>query len=244
MQAKNSAWLFNIMPQAQLTVKQVEPYREKTAGEAFYQGPAPDGSRPGIYYINLYDMKQMPKYQLEALAYHEAIPGHHMQISIQQELKGLPKFRTLGGDYTAYTEGWGLYCEWLPKEIGFYKDPYQDFGRLAMELWRACRLVADVGIHQKQWTREQAIQFYKDNTPASEAECRKMVERHIVMPGQATAYKIGQMKILELRAFAQNTLGDQFDIREFHDVVLKNGALPLNVLKAIVDAWLKEKIKG
>jgi uncharacterized protein (DUF885 family) len=234
--------LFYTFPKAQLTVKAVEPYREKTAGEAFYQGPAPDGSRPGVYYINLYDMQQMPKYQLEALAYHEAIPGHHMQISIQQELQGLPKFRTLGGGYTAYVEGWGLYSELVPKEIGFYQDPYSDFGRLAMELWRACRLVADVGIHQKKWTREQAIQFYKDNTPASEGECAKMVERHIVMPSQATAYKVGQMKILALRAMAKDKLGNQFDIKAFHYIVLKNGALPLNVLEDMVNRWITQSL--
>lgn len=235
--------LFNTFPKAELVVKAVEPYREKTAGEAFYQSPAPDGSRPGVYYINLYDMKQMPKYQLEALAYHEAIPGHHMQLSIQQELQGLPKFRTLGGGYTAYVEGWGLYSELVPKEIGFYQDPYSDFGRLAMELWRACRLVVDVGIHQKKWTREQGIKFYKDNTPASDDECRKMVERHIVMPSQATAYKVGQMKILALREEAKNKLNDKFDIREFHDVVLKNGAIPLDVLEKLVANWVESKLK-
>jgi uncharacterized protein (DUF885 family) len=223
-------------------VKAVEPYREQTAGEAFYQSPAPDGSRPGVYYINLYDMKQMPKYQLEALAYHEAIPGHHMQLSIQQELQGLPKFRTLGGGYTAYVEGWGLYSELVPKEIGFYQDPYSDFGRLAMELWRACRLVVDVGIHQKKWTREEGIKFYKDNTPASEGECIKMVERHIVMPSQATAYKVGQMKILALREQAKSKLKDKFNIREFHDVVLKNGALPLDVLEKLIHRWVESKL--
>ncbi len=231
---------FNVFPKAELKVKPVEAYREKSAGKAFYQRPAPDGSRPGIYYINLYDMKQMPKYQLEALAYHEGIPGHHMQISINQELEGLPKFRTLGGGYTAYVEGWGLYSEYFPKEFGFYRDPYSDFGRLAMELWRACRLVVDVGIHEKKWTREQAIQFYKDNTPDSEDDCVKMVERHIVMPGQATAYKIGQMKILALREMAQQTLKEKFDLRAFHDVVLKNGALPLDALEKVVREWLME----
>ncbi len=234
--------LFNIFPKAELMVKAVEPYREQTAGEAFYQSPAPDGSRPGVYYINLYDMKQMPKYQLEALAYHEAIPGHHMQLSIQQELQGLPKFRTLGGGYTAYVEGWGLYSELVPKEIGFYQDPYSDFGRLAMELWRACRLVVDVGIHQKKWTREEGIKFYKDNTPASEGECVKMVERHIVMPSQATAYKVGQMKILALREQAKSKLKDKFNIREFHDVVLKNGALPLDVLEKLIHRWVESKL--
>jgi uncharacterized protein (DUF885 family) len=235
--------LFNVLPKAQLLVKPVEPYREKTAGEAFYQDPAPDGSRPGIYYVNLYDMKQMPKYQLEALAYHEAIPGHHMQLSIQQELIGLPKFRTLGSSYTAYVEGWGLYAELVPKEIGFYKDPYQDFGRLTMELWRACRLVADVGIHRNKWTREEAIKFYEGNTPASREECVKMVERHMVMPAQATAYKVGQMKILELRELAKQKLGNKFDIKEFHDVILKNGSLPLDILENLVNEWAESKMK-
>lgn len=234
--------LFNTFPKAELIVKAVEPYREQTAGEAFYQSPAPDGSRSGVYYINLFDMKQMPKYQLEALAYHEAIPGHHMQLSIQQELQGLPEFRTLGGGYTAYVEGWGLYSELVPKEIGFYQDPYSDFGRLAMELWRACRLVVDVGIHQKRWTREEGIRFYEENTPASEGECIKMVERHIVMPSQATAYKVGQMKILALREQAKSKLNDKFNIREFHDVVLKNGALPLDVLEKLVHRWVESKL--
>ncbi|MBX2846036.1 MAG: DUF885 domain-containing protein, partial [Saprospiraceae bacterium] len=221
--------LFITKPKAELVVKAVEPFREKAAGKAFYQGPAPDGSRPGTYYANLYDMTQMPTYQMEALAYHEALPGHHMQIAIKQELEGLPKFRTQGGGYTAYSEGWGLYSELVPKELGFYSDPYSDFGRLAMELWRCCRLVVDTGIHAKKWTREEGIAFYKENTPNPEDDCVKMVERHIVMPGQATAYKIGQLKILELRAKAKDALGEAFDIREFHDVVLTSGAVPLDV---------------
>jgi len=229
--------LFIIKPKGELEVKRVEPFREKSAGKAFYNRGAPDGSRPGTYYANLYDMTQMPSYQMEALAYHEAIPGHHMQISIAMELEGLPKFRKFGG-YTAYVEGWGLYSEFVPKEIGFYEDPYSDFGRLAMELWRACRLVADVGIHAKQWTREKAIALYADNTPNPYDDCVKMVERHFVMPSQATAYKIGMLKILELRENAKETLGDKFDIRAFHDVVLKNGALPLSVLEEYVDEWV------
>ena len=186
-------------------------------------------------------MTQMPNYQMEALAYHEAIPGHHMQLSIAQELQGLPKFRTLGGDYTAYVEGWGLYSEYIPKEFGFYKDPYSDFGRLAMELWRACRLVVDVGIHSQKWTREAGIDFYVKNTPNPYEDCVKMVERHIVMPGQATAYKVGQLKILSLRNTAKEKLGDKFNIREFHDVVLTNGAVPLNILEENVNNWIAEK---
>lgn len=212
--------VFNIKPKAKLIVKQVEAFREKSAGKAFYDAPAPDGSRPGTYYANLYDMKAMPTYQMEALAYHEGIPGHHMQIAIAQELEGIPKFRKYGG-YTAYIEGWGLYTEYFPKEMGLYADPYSDFGRLAMELWRACRLVVDTGIHSKKWTREQGIQYYVDNTPNAESDAIKMVERHIVMPGQATAYKVGMIKILELREDAKKQLGDKFDIRQFHTLILK-----------------------
>ncbi len=233
--------LFITKPKADLIVKAVEPFREKSAGKAFYQDPAPDGSRPGIYYANTYDMKSMPKYQMEALAYHEAIPGHHMQLSIAQEMEGMPKFRRFGGDYTAYIEGWGLYSEFLPKEIGFYKDPYSDFGRLAMELWRACRLVVDTGIHAKKWTRQQSIDYYSSNTPNPIEDCVKMVERHIVMPGQATAYKIGMIKILELREEAKEKLGDKFDIKEFHEVVLTNGALPLDVLEEFMNDWVNSK---
>ncbi|MEQ9504866.1 MAG: DUF885 domain-containing protein [Hyphomonas sp.] len=232
--------LFNTFPKADMEVKAVEPFREKSAGKAFYSRPAPDGSRPGIYYANLYDMADMPTYQLEALAYHEGIPGHHMQIAIAQELEGIPSFRKFGG-YTAYSEGWGLYTELVPKELGYYKDPYSDFGRLAMEIWRAARLVVDTGIHDKKWTREEAIQYLMDNTPNPQGDCEKAIERYIVMPGQATAYKIGMLKIVELRERARDQLGDGFDIREFHDVVLKDGAVPLAVLEETVDAWIAEK---
>ncbi len=234
--------LFNTKPEADLIVKAVEPFREKSAGKAFYQQPALDGSRPGIYYANLYDMNAMPIYQMEALAYHEGIPGHHMQLAIAQELEGLPMFRKLK-THTAYVEGWGLYSELVPKEIGFYEDPYSDFGRLAMELWRSCRLVVDTGIHAKKWTREQGIAYYKENTPNAESDCIKMVERHIVMPGQATAYKIGMNKIVELREEAKAWMGDAFDIKEFHDVVLVNGSVPLNVLEDKVQEWADSKRK-
>ena len=232
--------LFLTKPEAELVVKAVEPFREKNAGKAFYQQPAKDGSRPGTYYANLYDMSAMPTYQMEALAYHEGIPGHHMQIAIAQELEGIPQFRKFSF-YTAYVEGWGLYSELLPKEIGYYKDPYSDFGRLAMELWRSCRLVVDTGIHAKKWTREEGIAYYKENTPNAESDCIKMVERHIVMPGQATAYKIGMNKILELRENAKEELGGDFDIREFHDVILLDGAVPLNILEEKVDNWVSEE---
>jgi uncharacterized protein (DUF885 family) len=232
--------LFITKPKADMIVKRVEAFREKSAGKAFYNRPAPDGSRPGIYYANLYDMKEMPVYQMRALAYHEGIPGHHMQLAISQELQGIPKFRKYGG-YTAYVEGWGLYSEFTPKEMGLYEDPYDDFGRLAMELFRACRLVVDTGIHYKKWTRQQGIDYYATNTPNAIGEGIKMVGRHIVWPSQATAYKIGMIKILELRKNAQESLGDKFDLREFHDVVLKNGPLPLSVLETQVEKWVTSK---
>ena len=229
--------LFIVKPEANMVVKRVEAFREESAGKAFYSQPAPDGSRPGMYYANLHNTQNMPKYEMEALAYHEGIPGHHMQIAIAQELEGIPQFRKFGG-YTAYVEGWGLYCEQVPKEMGLYQDPYSDFGRLAMELWRACRLVVDTGIHDKKWTREEGIAYYQNNTSASERECVRMVERHIVMPGQATAYKVGMMKILELRQKAREQLGEQFDIRKFHDVILTQGALPLDILEKQVEEWI------
>ncbi|TMO89546.1 DUF885 domain-containing protein [Pseudoalteromonas ruthenica] len=232
--------LFLVKPEAGLKVKRVEAFREKSAGKAFYQQPAPDGSRPGVYYANLYDMEAMPTYQLEALAYHEGIPGHHMQIAIAQELEGVPNFRKYGR-FTAYTEGWGLYSELLPKEMGLYQDPYSDFGRLAMELWRACRLVVDTGIHAKRWTRQQGIDYYVNNTPNATSDAVKMVERHIVMPSQATAYKIGMLKIVELREQAKKALGDKFDIREYHNIVLKNGPVPLNLLEEMVAEWVASK---
>lgn len=232
--------LFHIKPKADLIVKAVEPFREKSAGKAFYEAPSMDGKRPGTYYANLHNMKDMPNYMLEALAYHEGIPGHHMQIAIAQELENIPKFRKFGG-YTAYIEGWGLYTELLPKEMGLYQDPYSDFGRLAMELWRACRLVVDTGIHAKKWTRDQAIQYLVDNTPNAPTEAVNAIERYIVMPSQATAYKIGMIKLVQLRDKAKTALGDKFDIRDYHDVVLKNGAVPLDVLEQLVDQYIADK---
>ena len=232
--------VFNTFPKADMIVKAVEPFRQKSAGKAFYSRPAPDGSRPGTYYANLYRMQDMPTYQLQALAFHEGIPGHHMQIAIAQELEGIPSFRKYGG-YTAFSEGWGLYSEYLPKEMGYYSDPYDDFGRLAMEIWRAARLVVDTGIHDKKWTREQAIQYLLDNTPNPEGDAKKAIERYIVMPGQATAYKIGMIKILELRESARAELGDAFDIAEFHDVVLKDGPVPLSILEENVKTWVASK---
>ena len=229
--------LFNVGPKAELSVKAVEPFREQSAGKAFYQRPAPDGSRPGIYYANLFRMSDMPLYQMEALAYHEGIPGHHMQIAIAQELEDLPKFRRFGR-YTAYTEGWGLYSELLPKEIGRYADPYSDFGRLAMELWRACRLVVDTGIHDKRWNREKAIDYLATNTPNPRNDIVKAVERYIVMPSQATAYKIGMLEILRQRQRAQAALGEAYDIRDFHDAVLRSGPVPLDTLAKLIDEYI------
>jgi uncharacterized protein (DUF885 family) len=229
--------LFITLPKAQLVVKRVEPFREQSAGKAFYNEAALDGSRPAVYYANLYNMADMPTYQMEALAYHEGIPGHHMQIAIAQELKDLPKFRKFGR-FTAYVEGWGLYSEFTPKELGFYDDPYSDFGRLAMELWRACRLVVDTGIHAKKWTREEGIEYYHSNTPNPQGDAVKMVERHIVAAGQATAYKIGMLKILELRKKAKKELAGNFDIRKFHEVILTSGPIPLSVLEKKIDDWI------
>lgn len=232
--------LFLVKPKADLIVKRVEAFREQSAGKAFYNRPAPDGSRPGIYYANLFDMEAMPTYQMEALAYHEGIPGHHMQLAISQELEGIPTFRKFSG-YTAYSEGWGLYTEMLPKEIGLYQDPYSDFGRLAMELWRACRLVVDTGMHVKKWTRDESINYYVTNTPNAKSDAVKMVERHAVMPSQATAYKIGMLEILRMRQMVKDELGDKFDIREFHDVYLKNGPLPLDVMDTMMKNYVASK---
>ena len=231
---------FGILPTSELTVKRVEAFREKSAGKAFYQGPPPDGSRPGIYYANLYDMDAMPKSDIEALAFHEGLPGHHLQLSISAELKDVPEFQRLSR-FTAFSEGWGLYSEYLAKEMGFYQDPYSEFGRLSMELWRAARLVVDTGLHSKRWTREEAIVYLVANTPNAESDCTKAIERYIAMPGQATAYMIGKIRILELREMAKEALGDQFDIREFHDTVLKNGAVPLAILEENVKVMIAQK---
>ena len=233
--------LFLTKPKADIEVKAVEAFREKSAGGAFYEEPALDGSRPGRYYINLYNMADQATYQMEALAYHEGIPGHHMQIAIAQELSNIAKFRMHGGN-TAYVEGWALYSELVPKEIGFYQDPYSDFGRLAMELFRAARLVVDTGIHRKKWTRQQALTYFKQNTPNPEGDNKKEIERYIVWPSQATGYKIGMIKILDLREKAKKQLANKFDIREFHDVVLTSGPVPMNILEEMVATWVEKKL--
>ncbi len=232
--------LFITKPKADMVVKRVEAFREDTAFGAFYDQPALDGSRPGTYYINLKDVAEQPKYLAQALAYHEGIPGHHMQIAIGMELQNLPKFRTLGG-HTAYIEGWALYAESIPKELGLYTDPYSDFGRLSMEIFRAARLVVDTGIHAKKWTREEAVKYFLENIPNPEGDVRAEIDRYIVWPGQATAYKIGMLKIMELRKTAEATLGEKFDIREFHDVILANGSVPLEALDDLVMEWVQTK---
>ena len=228
---------FHTLPRAALEVRAVEAWRQETASVAFYNQPAPDGSRPGIYYVNLADMTQVLKPQVEAISYHEGAPGHHFQTAFAQEIEGLPRFRRFGG-YGAYSEGWGLYSELLGKEMGFYDDPYADFGRLSLELWRAARLVTDTGLHHKRRSRERAIEYFQQNTLLSERDIVKEVERYITSPGQATSYKIGQLKILELRARARQALGERFDIRDFHAVVLGGGGLPLDVLEERVDGWI------
>ncbi|WP_233998100.1 DUF885 family protein [Erythrobacter sp. QSSC1-22B] len=230
---------FSTLPTDPLVIKPVEAFREKSAGKAFYQRPAPDGSRPGTYYVNLYNLRDMSKNELEALAYHEGLPGHHLQLSIQTQLGDVPPFRRFGG-VTAYSEGWGLYTEELGKDMGFYTDPYSDFGRLGMELWRAARLVVDTGLHHKRWSREEAIQYLTDNTPNPDGDIRKAIERYIVYPGQATAYMIGKLKIMELRDRARTQLGDRFDIRAFHDVILTSGPVPLSIMEENVDTWIAE----
>ncbi len=235
--------LFSTLPKAPLVVKQVEAFREKSAGGAFYEDAAEDGSRPGRYYVNTYNMADEPKYQMEALTYHEAIPGHHMQISISQELKGVPKFRR-HEFFTAYVEGWGLYAEQLGKDVGKYQDPYSDFGRLSMEIFRAARLVVDAGIHTKHWTREQAIEYFLKNTANAKGDIEHEIERYVLWPGQATGYKIGMLKILELREHAKKELGNKFDIRQFHDVVLTNGAVSLSTLEELVNDWIAKTKKS
>ncbi|HYI41152.1 MAG TPA: DUF885 domain-containing protein [Allosphingosinicella sp.] len=231
---------FSRLPKAPLEVRAVETWRQETASVAFYNRPSPDGSRPGIFYVNLADMNQVLKPQIEGIAYHEGAPGHHFQIALQQELEGVPKFCRFGG-YGAYSEGWGLYAERLGREMGYYKDPYSLFGHLSLELWRAVRLVTDTGLHSKRWTRERAIKYFQDNSLLSERDIVKEVERYINNPGQATSYKIGQLKIVELRERAKKALGERFDIRDFHAAVLENGPLPLDILDQQVEAYIAGK---
>jgi len=228
---------FNTLPSAQLEVRRVEPWRENSTSIAFYNRPSEDGSRPGIYYANLANMTSVQKYVFTAITYHESVPGHHFQIALAQELEGLPSFRKYSG-YGAFTEGWALYAEQLAKEMGFYADPYHNFGRLQNELWRSVRLVLDTGIHAKRWTREEAIDYFLENTPLSEGDIVTEVERFFVNPGQALGYKMGMIKILELRERAKNELGSAYDIREFHDAVIGAGSLPLQLLERQVERYI------
>ena len=228
---------FSLLPKAGFEVKLVEPFRAASAPAASYQAPSQDGTRPGVFYANAFNLPSRRTWETESIFLHEAIPGHHFQIALQQELSGLPAFRRFGGE-TAYVEGWGLYAESLGRDLGVYTDPYQYFGRLAAEIWRANRLVVDTGLHAKGWTREQAIAQMRNTSAISETNATIEVERYIAMPGQALAYKIGELKLQELRRRAQDQLGDRFDPREFHRIVLEDGSLPLDVLEAKVARWL------
>jgi uncharacterized protein (DUF885 family) len=234
--------LFGRLPEAKYDLFEMEEFRAKSAPAAYYYSAPEDRSRPGYFYVNTYNLSARPIYTMTSLAMHEAVPGHHLQISIAQELKNLPKFRR---DYsvTAFVEGWGLYAEYLGYETGMYDDIYQRYGALTFEIWRACRLVIDTGIHDKHWTREQAYEFMRKYTPNSDQDIQSEIDRYISWPGQALAYKLGELKIKELRKKAEDKLGDKFDIREFHDNVLKNGAIPLPLLEKNIDAWIESKLK-
>ncbi|KLI64922.1 DUF885 domain-containing protein [Aurantiacibacter marinus] len=235
---------FGTLPQAPLEVRRVEPFREQDGAAQHYQAGTPDGSRPGIYYAHLSDMAAMPIPQLEAIAYHEGNPGHHMQISIAQELEGIPRFRTQGYYLSAFGEGWALYSEALAKEMGGYEDPYSELGRLQSEMWRAIRLVVDTGIHAKGWTEDEAVAYCLENSSNPETTARSEVQRYFVLPGQATSYKIGQIRIQQLRARAAEALGDDFDIRGFHDTVLGGGMMPLSILEQRIDSWIASEQAG
>ncbi len=232
---------FGLLPKAGLEVRRVEAFREQPGAAQHYYPGTPDGSRPGIYYAHLSDMNAMPKTELEVIAYHEGLPGHHMQISIAQELTGVPTFRTQQF-HTAYTEGWGLYSEWLAKEMpDTYTNPYSEYGRLMSEMWRAIRLVVDTGMHAKGWTEQQSIDYFRENSSIPLTAITSEIRRYLIMPGQATAYKVGMIRIQELRKKAETELGDTFDIRGFHDVILGGGALPLDLLERRVDQWIASK---
>jgi len=231
---------FAVTPKAGFEIRPIEAFRAASSAGGEYQGPSEDGTRPGIFYVNTFDLPTRKTWDSEDLFLHEAIPGHHFQIAIQQELTGIPKFRRFGGD-TAYVEGWGLYAETMGKELGVFTDPYMYFGGLQGELWRAIRLVVDTGLHDKGWSREQVIKYMRDNSAVSETDAIAEAERYMAIPGQALAYKMGQLKITELRARASKALGKGFDVREFHDQILKDGSLPLSVLDAKIDRWIADK---
>lgn len=228
---------FGILPKAKLQVRRVEAFREQPGAAAHYRRGTKDGSRPGVFYVHLSDMRAMAKYRLEDLAYHEGLPGHHMAGSIQRELEDVPRFRTYHG-YTAFSEGWALYAEFLGKEMGFYDNAYTDFGRLSGEIWRAVRLVVDTGIHARQWSEQQAVEYALANSPRPETSVRSEIRRYFNMPAQATAYKVGMLKIQQYRAHAEKQLGEKFDIRDFHDLVLGGGSLPMPLLESRVNQWI------
>jgi uncharacterized protein (DUF885 family) len=232
--------VFNIKPKAKVEVRAVEGWREKSAAKAFYQNPSEDGARPGIFYVNLYDMGAQPRFQLPVVLFHEAVPGHHVETAVAYELKGLPNFRKYSS-VGAFSEGWGLYSELLAKEMGLYETPYDEFGRLSLSLMRAARLVVDTGLHAKRWSREQALAYFDENMPASKFDNQREIDRYVVYPGQATSYYVGMVKILELRERARRELGDRFDIRAFHDAVLENGPLPLPLLDEAIQAWIARR---
>lgn len=231
---------FGRLPKAKLDVQRVPPFAEQGSAGAYYEGPSMDGARPGVFYANLRDLNEQPKFGMRTLSYHEGVPGHHLQVALQTELTGVPTFRSILG-FTAFAEGWALYAERFAWEAGYEKDPYDNLGRLSDEMLRAVRLVVDTGIHHKRWTREQAIEYMYAKTGQAHASVVTEIERYFVMPGQATAYKVGMLKILELREHAKQVLGDRFDIRQFHDVVIGNGAMPLEVLEQQVNQWLKKR---
>ena len=233
--------LFKTLPRAPYGIRPVPDYIAPRTTTAYYELPSGDGTRAGFYYVNTYNLKSRPLFEIEALSLHEAVPGHHLQLALQQELEELPKFRRYSG-FTAFSEGWALYAERLGLEVGFYQDPYSDYGRLSYEMWRACRLVVDTGIHYFGWTRRQAIEYMADNTALSLHNIEAEVDRYIVWPGQALAYKTGEMKIRQLRQRAEEELGNKFDIREFHAVVLSSGSVPLSILEDNVRAYIRAKL--
>jgi uncharacterized protein (DUF885 family) len=230
--------LFKTLPRMPYGIRPIPEFSAPGNTTAYYFPPSGDGSRAGIYYVNTYDLKSRPLYEIEALSLHEAVPGHHLQIALQQELEGLPNFRRFGG-FVAFVEGWALYAERLGLEVGFYQDPFSDFGRLTYEMWRACRLVVDTGMHALGWSRQQAIDFMTENTASTLLNIVNEVDRYISWPGQALAYKIGELKIRELRAQAEQALGQEFNLPQFHSLILSGGALPLDILEGRVYSWLK-----